>query len=98
MDVWIVIAIPVVSALTGLITTGIVMTVGGLGVLKNLSKMQELLGERIEEIDARITTEVKRRASLAAQDAKRTSPEQMAKDHLKEHNAPSRHARPKVVG
>jgi len=87
MEAWTLVAIPVVSALTGLITAGVVMAVGGLGVLRALHRRLLLAEERIEDTDSRITREVKRRASIAAQDAKRTSPEQEAAAYLKEHGA-----------
>lgn len=96
MEVWQFIAIPLVSALTGLITTGIVMTVGGMGVLSNLSRRLHLLEEQIEHTDERITKEVKRRAADAAVEAKRTSPEQQARDHLAKQGTAAV-SRPKVV-
>ena len=97
MDLWIVITIPLVSALTGLITTGVVMAVGGLGVLRSLNRRLLLVEERIEDTDTRITKEVKRRASDAAVEAKRTSAEQMATNYMAQ-KKPQEFDRPKVVG
>lgn len=96
MDVWSFIAIPLVGALTALITTGIVMTVGGMGVLSSLNRRLHLLEEQIEHTDTRITKEVKRRAADAAVEAKRDSPEKQAADYLSKAGT-SRSARPKVV-
>jgi len=97
MEVWLIIAIPVVSALTGLITTGVVMMVGGLGVLQSFNRRLILVEERIEDTDTRITREVKRRAADKAVEVKRTSPEQMAKDYMAGAPTPATQ-RPKVVG
>lgn len=97
MDVWMLIAIPVVSALTGLITTGVVMALGGMGVMQSLHRRLILVEERIEDTDTRITREVKRRAAGAAVEAKKTSPEQQAKDFMAA-TPPPTDLRPKIVG
>ena len=82
MDTWLIVAIPVVSALTGLITTGVVMSVGGLGVLSTFNRRLKLAEERIEDTNTRITKEVKTRAGMAALEARKNSPQKQAEEYL----------------
>lgn len=97
MEVWFLIAIPVVSALTGLITTGVVMLVGGVGVLRHLNKRLMLLEDGMEDTNTRITKEVKRRAGEAGVAAKKGSAEQQAEEHLRNLSSRQPAGRPKVV-
>lgn len=91
----------VVSVLSGVLTAGLILIVGGAGVLRSLHRRLLLVEERIEDTDTRITTEVKRRASKAALDARNDtpkSPQDLAKEHLA--NTPAAAAagvRPSVV-
>lgn len=96
MEVWQIIAIPVVSALSGLITTGIVMTVGGMGVISAFQRRLLLLEERIEDTDTRITREVKRRAADAAVEAKKGSARDLAESYLQNPPAAPR-GRPSII-
>lgn len=75
----------VVSVLSGTLTAGLILLVGGAGVLRQLHRRLLLVEERIEDTDERITKEVKRRAAnkaLEARDAAPKSPEVLAKEHL----------------
>lgn len=97
MEIWQIVAIPVVSALTGLITTGVVMALGGLGVVQSLTRRLLLVEERIEDTDTRITREVKRRAADAALEARKTDPKEQALEHLARGQATTSR-RPSIVG
>ena len=68
--IWISLAVMVVSVLSGAITAGIVMAIGGLGVIRGLQRSVSLTEERIEDVNSRITTEVKKRAAGMAVEAK----------------------------
>ena len=68
--VWISLAVMVVSVMSGAITAGIVMAIGGLGVIRGLQRSVSLTEERIEDVNSRITTEVKKRAAGMAVEAK----------------------------
>lgn len=67
---WISLAVMVISVLSGAVTAGIVMAIGGLGVIRGLQRSVNLTEERIEDVNSRITTEVKKRAAGMAVDAK----------------------------
>lgn len=67
---WISIAVLVVSVLSGALTAGIVMAIGGLGVIRGLHRRLSLTEERVEDVNTRITTEVKKRAAGMAVEAK----------------------------
>ena len=68
--IWISLAVMVVSVMSGAITAGIVMAIGGLGVIRGLQRSVSLTEERIEDVNSRITTEVKKRAAGMAVEAK----------------------------
>jgi len=68
--IWISLAVMVVSVLSGALTAGIVMAIGGLGVIRGLQRSVSLTEERIEDVNTRITTEVKKRAAGMAVEAK----------------------------
>ena len=68
--IWISLAVMVISVLSGAVTAGIVMAIGGLGVIRGLQRSVGLTEERIEDVNSRITTEVKKRAAGMAVDAK----------------------------
>lgn len=75
----------VVQVLSGVLTAGLILIIGGAGVLRALHRRLLLVEDRIEDTDKRITTEVKRRASLKAleaRDAAPKSPQELAKEHL----------------
>ena len=67
---WTSLAALVLSVLSGALTAGIVMTIGGVGVLRSLHRRLVLAEERIEDVDTRITSEVKKRAAGMAVEAK----------------------------
>lgn len=67
---WTALAALVISVLSGVLTAGIVMTIGGVGVLRALHRRLVLTEERIEDVDTRITSEVKKRAAGVALEAK----------------------------
>lgn len=97
MDTWLYLAIPAISALTGLITAGVVMAVGGVGVLRALHRRLILVEERIEDTDTRITREVKRRAADAAVEARKADPKEQAIEHLARNPARAS-GKPSIVG
>jgi len=99
MEVWLIVAIPVVSALTGVLTAGLVMVIGGAGVLRALHRRLLSVEDRIEDTDTRITREVKRRAADKAVEAKRTTPEREAAEYLRSHgHGGGQVTRPTIVG
>ena len=67
---WTALAALVLSVLSGALTAGIVMTIGGVGVLRSMHRRLVLAEERIEDVDTRITSEVKKRAAGMALEAK----------------------------
>ena len=67
---WTALAALVLSVLSGALTAGIVMTIGGVGVLRSMHRRLVLAEERIEDVDTRITSEVKKRAAGIAVEAK----------------------------
>ena len=67
---WTSLAALVLSVLSGALTAGIVMTIGGVGVLRSMHRRLVLAEERIEDVDTRITSEVKKRAAGMAVEAK----------------------------
>ena len=67
---WTALAALVLSVLSGALTAGIVMTIGGVGVLRSMHRRLVLAEERIEDVDTRITSEVKKRAAGRAVEAK----------------------------
>ena len=67
---WVSIAVLVVSVLSGALTAGIVMAIGGLGAVRGLHRRLSLTEERVEDVNTRITTEVKKRAAGLAVEAK----------------------------
>ena len=67
---WTSLAALVLSVLSGALTAGIVMTIGGVGVLRSMHRRLVLAEERIEDVDTRITSEVKKRAAGMALEAK----------------------------
>ena len=75
----------VVNVLSGVLTAGLILLVGGAGVLRALHRRLLLVEDRVEDTDSRITTEIKRRAALKAleaRDAAPKSPKALAEEHL----------------
>jgi len=99
MEGWFLAAIPLVSALSGVLTVGAIAALGGLGALRVLHRRIVLVEERIEDTDERITREVKRRAADKGVEARKSSPEAQAAAHLAENaEAPSgRSKKPSVI-
>lgn len=75
----------VVSVLSGVLTAGLILLVGGAGVLRSLHRRILLVEDRVEDTDNRITTEVKRRAALKGVEARANAPKtpkELAEEHL----------------
>lgn len=91
-----------VSILSGVLTAGLVMVIGGVGVIRALHRRLVLAEDRIEDANDRITTEVKRRAAkaaLAARDEAPPSPQDLAREHLAKGSSPAAQpGKPSIVG
>lgn len=70
MDLWTLLGFAVVSVIAGGVTGAISLVLGGAGSLRVLVKRLETLEVRQDDLGDRMTNEVKRRASLAAKDAR----------------------------
>lgn len=86
-----------VTALSGVLTAGLVMVLGGLGALREFHRRLRGLENALEDTDNRITKEVKRRASDAALEARKANPKTQAEEYMAAQPASAR-KRPTVVG
>jgi len=100
VSIWWLAGALLVSALSGVATAALVLLIGGLGVLTALRKRLELVEISQENLDRRLTTEVKGRASAAGVEARQVakSVEEEARVRLSQGTAPTPQARPSVVG
>lgn len=80
--IWISLAVLVVSVLSGALTAGLVMAIGGAGVLRAMHRRLVLAEERIEDTDDRISREVKRRAADKGVEARKVSAKEQAEAYL----------------
>lgn len=98
MDIWALLGYLVVSVLSGAFTAGLAVMIGGLGGLSAAVRRIILLEQRLEDVDGRITKEVKTRAAhlaVAAKADQRTA-KSIAEEHLA--NVPGDSGgRPKVL-
>jgi len=84
MEIWSQLGFSVVAILTGVVTAGLAVLIGGVGGLAHVVRRINLLEQRVDDTDGRITKEVKTRAGLAAVAAKAESrsAKQIAEEHL----------------
>lgn len=94
--IWISLAVLVVSVLSGALTAGVVMAIGGMGVLRAMHRRLVLAEERIEDTDDRISREVKRRAADKGVEARKTSAKAQAEEYLRDKPTPAL-GKPSVV-
>jgi len=96
MEIWTLLGFVVVAVLSGAVTAGLAVLIGGVGGLSAVIRRINLLEHKVNDTDDRITKEVKTRAGLKAVEAKanRRSAEQIAQEHLDANPVDS--GRPKV--
>lgn len=99
IDIWWLIGALVLSSVTGMVTAVAILFIGGLGVLKALTKRLELVEISQENLDRRLVTEIKARASLKGVEARTVAKStlQDARDRLSEEGSPARPTRPSVL-
>ena len=73
IDIWTFLAFQVLAVVSGVATGGLILLVGGMGGLSALARRQVVAEQRIEDVDVRITSEVKKRAGETAQKARAKS-------------------------
>lgn len=99
ISVWWVVGLLVLSALCGVATAVSMILIGVQGVMAALQKRLESVEITQENLDRRLTTEVKARAAVkgveARQEAK--SVEEQARVHLASENAPTAAPRPTIL-
>lgn len=65
-DIWTLLAYQLVAILSGVATAGLSLVLGGLGGQFALARRLAVLEDRADDLDVKITREVKRRAADAA--------------------------------
>lgn len=65
-DIWTLLAFQLVAVLSGTVTAGIALAIGGVGGLLALTRRLKIAEDRIEDVDGKISRETKRRAADAA--------------------------------
>jgi len=99
MDVWLFLAFQVVAVLSGAVTAGVCLAIGGLGGLRALQRRVVLSEHRVEDVDERISREVKTRAGQAGVEARKGTAKQIAEAHQADNPAqPVKGIKPSVVG
>ena len=98
MTIWELLGYLMVSIVSGVVTAAACVVIGGVGGLAVVIRRVNLLEQKVDDTDGRITREVKTRAAHAAVDAKREnlSAKQIAEEHLA-NKPPESHGRPTVV-
>lgn len=71
VDIWSLIGYLTVSAFFGVFTGAACVVIGGVGGLSALARRIGLAEQRVEDVDSRITKEVKTRAAHAAVEARK---------------------------
>jgi len=66
MEIWSLLAFQLVAVLSGVVTAGLVLVIGGVGGHLALSRRLNVAEDRVEDVDAKIDREIKRRAADAA--------------------------------
>lgn len=102
MEIWSLLGFLTVSALSGIFTGAACVIIGGVGGLSAAVRRINLAEQRIEDVDQRITREVKTRAALTAVEKRKeaNSAKEIAEMYQREHpqNIPFRvGAKPTVV-
>jgi len=98
ISVWWVVGLLVLSALSGVVTAGVMILLGVQGVMVALTKRLEIAEISVENLDRRLTTEVKARAAVKAVEARveRKSVEDEARVRLAAESAPTKPGRPSI--
>ena len=98
MTIWELLGYLMVSIGSGVVTGAACVVIGGVGGLSVVIRRINLLEQKLDDTDSRITREVKTRASHAAVDAKaeQRTAKQIAEEHLANKPAESG-GRPTVV-
>lgn len=98
ISVWWVVALLFLSVCSGVVSAGVMVLLGVQGVLIALKKRLESLEISVENLDRRLTTEVKTRAAVkgveARQEAK--SVDEQARTRLATEAAPTGSGRPSI--
>ena len=81
-DTWLFFAFLLVAVLSGAATGVLSLLIGGVGGQWALTRRVKLTEERLEDVNDRITKEVKRRAGEAGVEARAKSPKKLAEEHL----------------
>ena len=99
VSVWVVVGLLVLSACTGVATAVAMILIGVQGVMVALTKRLEIVEISVENVDRRLTTEVKARAAVKGVEARqeRKSVEDEARVRLAAETAPSSPGRPSIV-
>jgi len=100
ISVWAVVGLLLLSVCSGVATAVVMILLGVQGVMVSLQKRLESTEISLENLDRRLTTEVKARAAVkgveARQEAK--SVEEQARIRLATESAPTASHRPSVLG
>lgn len=99
ISIWAVIGLLLLSVCSGVASAGVMVLLGVKGVMLALTKRLEGVEASLENLDRRLTTEVKVRAAVkgveARQEAK--SVDEQARIHLAAESAPRGSRRPSVL-
>ena len=100
-DIWYFLALQLVAVLSGAATAAVILLIGGMGGVSALARRMNLLSQKVDDTDERITKEVKRRAAdlgVEARAAGRGSAVKQAEEHLANNPpAPPKALRPTVA-
>jgi len=100
-DIWYFLALQLVAVLSGAATAAVCFLIGGMGGVAALARRMNLLSQKVDDTDERITREVKRRAAdlgVEARATSRGSAAKQAEEHMANNAAaPVKAARPTVV-
>jgi hypothetical protein len=99
ISVWWVIGLLVFSALCGVVTAGVMILLGVQGVMVALTKRLEIVEISVENVDRRLTTEVKARAAVKGVEARTEARTltQVASDRLLEEGRSAPTGRPSII-
>ncbi len=98
ISAWAVVGLLVLSVCSGVATAVIMILLGVQGVMVALTKRLEIVEISVENVDRRLTTEVKARAAVKGVEARqeRKSVEDEARVRLAEETAPRSPGRPSI--
>lgn len=99
ISVWAVVGLLLLSVCAGVATAVVMILLGVQGVMVALTKRLEVAEISVENLDRRLTTEVKARAAVKGVEARqeRKSVEDEARVHLSRENPPSARGRPSIL-